>query len=380
MRERDIEQDSFTSEYPSYYKSFSCIGGICPDSCCSGWEVDVDDNSAELYKNVPFAVGKKLKEKLYRDKEGYKFHLTPDKRCPFLNDDNLCELILSMGEGALCVTCTEYPRYFFDVGKYSLVDLTLSCPEAARIFYKSHDPVRYIRDNAPLRESDWEADPYDDCAVSDDEIKDFEEDQVDFQKLNSVIRLRDEAIDLAGDRSRPLIKRLSDIVRLFVDYSRDHGEKGTLSFDNDTFFSREDATLLVQKLKTMEVVNPMWSQALQRMEKDPGGMLTEGTLFSSSGGNSCLLERFFTYLLWRYTMYIYRGRGALEVMRFCLNCTGVLLLLLGDYAENKDKYESMEHECTIEEPGSPETAFQIASRIFSRQIEHSGENINELMC
>jgi hypothetical protein len=29
----------------------------------------------------------------------------------------------------------------------------------------------------------------------------------------------------------------------------------------------------------MEVVNSMWSQALQRMEKDPGGILTEGTLF-----------------------------------------------------------------------------------------------------
>lgn len=376
MKDREIKPDSFISEYPSYYRSFSCIGGICPDSCCSGWEVDVDDNSAELYKNVPFSVGQKLKEKLYRDSEGYKFHLTSEKRCPFLNDDNLCELILAMGEGALCVTCTEYPRYFFDVGKYSLVDLTLSCPEAARIFYKSHDPVSYIRDDTPLRESDWEEDPFDDGSGCDEAL----DDSCDFVKLNSVIGLRDEAISLAEDRSRPLIGRLSEVCRLFLDYSRERGESGTLSFDEGTIFSSSDAALLVQKLKTMEVVNPMWPRALERMEKDPAGMLTEGLVFSSNGSNPCLLERFFTYLIWRYTMYIYRGRGALEVLRLCLNCTGVLLLLLGDYVKYNNEYESMKKECTIEEPGSAETAFQIASRIFSRQVEHSGENINKLMC
>ena len=27
----------------SYYKEFHCIGGICEDSCCENWEIDLDD-------------------------------------------------------------------------------------------------------------------------------------------------------------------------------------------------------------------------------------------------------------------------------------------------------------------------------------------------
>ena len=29
-------------ETPSYIKEFSCIGGKCEDSCCIGWDIDID--------------------------------------------------------------------------------------------------------------------------------------------------------------------------------------------------------------------------------------------------------------------------------------------------------------------------------------------------
>ncbi len=28
--------------YPIYLKEFKCIGGECEDSCCIGWDVDID--------------------------------------------------------------------------------------------------------------------------------------------------------------------------------------------------------------------------------------------------------------------------------------------------------------------------------------------------
>ena len=30
---------------PDYYKDFKCIAGVCEDTCCAGWQVDVDDAS-----------------------------------------------------------------------------------------------------------------------------------------------------------------------------------------------------------------------------------------------------------------------------------------------------------------------------------------------
>ena len=50
--------------FPSYYKNFKCIGSECKHNCCIGWEIDVDEETAEIYKNVPGDFGKKLRENI----------------------------------------------------------------------------------------------------------------------------------------------------------------------------------------------------------------------------------------------------------------------------------------------------------------------------
>ena len=47
---------------PSYYKNFKCIAGKCKNNCCkAGWEIDIDDDTANLYKSVNTTFGEKLK-------------------------------------------------------------------------------------------------------------------------------------------------------------------------------------------------------------------------------------------------------------------------------------------------------------------------------
>ena len=31
---------------PFYYKEFHCIADACKDSCCIGWEIDIDEETA----------------------------------------------------------------------------------------------------------------------------------------------------------------------------------------------------------------------------------------------------------------------------------------------------------------------------------------------
>ncbi|MNW49820.1 Flagellar biosynthetic protein FliU [compost metagenome] len=37
---------------PIYMKNFTCIGGICEDSCCIGWRVTFDKKAYKSYKNL----------------------------------------------------------------------------------------------------------------------------------------------------------------------------------------------------------------------------------------------------------------------------------------------------------------------------------------
>ena len=37
---------------PDYYDTFKCKANLCTDNCCIGWEIDIDENTYEKYKNI----------------------------------------------------------------------------------------------------------------------------------------------------------------------------------------------------------------------------------------------------------------------------------------------------------------------------------------
>ena len=47
---------------PDYFSEFSCIAGDCKDSCCLGWEIDIDEDSYEYYQTLPGEVGERLRK------------------------------------------------------------------------------------------------------------------------------------------------------------------------------------------------------------------------------------------------------------------------------------------------------------------------------
>ena len=124
-KRREREAGIVILRVPEYYEKFSCIASRCKDSCCAGWEIDIDEDSYAYYNSVEGKFGKRLKESMYEadpddDGGGYRFKLKGKKRCAMLNDQNLCDLYTALGEEALCEVCTEYPRFsliYGDVGR-----------------------------------------------------------------------------------------------------------------------------------------------------------------------------------------------------------------------------------------------------------------------
>lgn len=124
----------------SYYNEFKCIGGACEDSCCDNWEIDLDDGSLKLYMSQKGEFGKRLK-KCTRVKD--KQFILNGTRCPFHNDDDLCDIFIEMGEEALCQTCTNFPRHIEEFDDLKEVSLTMSCPEASRIMLAKKDKMTF---------------------------------------------------------------------------------------------------------------------------------------------------------------------------------------------------------------------------------------------
>ena len=117
---------------PAYYDKFKCLAGSCPDSCCKEWDVDVDNSSASYYRELPGALGDRLRQALTDTEDGTVMAIE-DGRCPMWRNDGLCRIHAELGEQALCRVCSQFPRLRHDYGSFAELGLELSCPEAARL-------------------------------------------------------------------------------------------------------------------------------------------------------------------------------------------------------------------------------------------------------
>ena len=112
---------------PDFYDRFRCRAAACRHSCCKGWEIDIDENTLDLYQSLSGTWKEKMDAAIVYEESGAHFRLTEEERCPFLQQDGLCELIRALGEDALCDICALHPRFYELAGPYELAGLGLSC-------------------------------------------------------------------------------------------------------------------------------------------------------------------------------------------------------------------------------------------------------------
>ncbi len=137
---------------PHYYKDFKCIAGACTDTCCAGWDVDVDPTSYKYYKSVKGDFGKRLKSVMVPSEDGGCTFTLNNGRCPFLNDKNLCDLYTALGEDKLCETCDEFPRFINEYGNVREIGIAPSCITAGELIFNYNEKLTFdmVDDGTPI--------------------------------------------------------------------------------------------------------------------------------------------------------------------------------------------------------------------------------------
>ena len=136
---------------PNYVNEFNCLGSDCIDTCCQGWNINIDKNTHDKYQklelegisnvndflNVWDKPTKKAYSAIKMKKNGY---------CPFLSKDKLCGIQKKYGENYLSQTCNRFPRREIDFITNKFVTLKLACPEAARLCLSSKNSMNIVED------------------------------------------------------------------------------------------------------------------------------------------------------------------------------------------------------------------------------------------
>lgn len=143
---------------PDFYPAFRCRMGACRHTCCAHWEIDLDAETLARYQAVTGPFASRLEAGI--DASSGSIRLGDGERCPFLNKAGLCEIILHLGEGALCQVCADHPRYRSFFSDRTEVGLGLCCEAAAALTLGHVGPWRMItvgEDGDPPREDAEEA-------------------------------------------------------------------------------------------------------------------------------------------------------------------------------------------------------------------------------
>lgn len=129
---------------PEYYEKFKCIAGKCKHSCCIGWEIDVDSDTLDYYNSISGEFGERLKNNIITEGETAHFCLAENDRCPFLNEKGLCDIIIQLGEEALCQICDDHPRYRNFYSDREEIGVGMSCEAAAMLILAQRKKTQLV--------------------------------------------------------------------------------------------------------------------------------------------------------------------------------------------------------------------------------------------
>ncbi len=231
---------------PEYYRDFHCIASACPDSCCHGWAVDIDDDSAQSYLALPGSLGDNLRKYLKQEPWGWELSLEENGRCPMWREDGLCRIQAELGENALSHVCTTFPRLRHDYGSFQELGLELSCPEAARLILEC--------ESFSLTEE----------SICGGEIPDYDEDA-----MATLLRTRGELMAFVDSKRLPIRQTLAAtlLYGYAVQEELDGGEAAVLDVAGSLAAAKDcagapDFSALLEFFKGLEILTPAWNARL----------------------------------------------------------------------------------------------------------------------
>lgn len=229
MNEEEKRNHKLQYTVPHYYRKFRCTAEACPDTCCAGWQIQIDPASMKKYRRTKGRLGSRLKNEIDWENRCFRQY---NGRCAFLNDENLCDLYLEGGgEKAFCRTCRLYPRHIEEFEGLREISLSLSCPSAAELILKSRDPLHFLHAKIPSRTESYQ---------------DF-----DFFLFTKLMDSRNLIFRILQDRSHPFRLRAA-IILAFVHDLQQRIDHHAL-FDTDNLMVRYSSpsvwTWFEQRLK-----------------------------------------------------------------------------------------------------------------------------------
>lgn len=356
---------------PSFFDQFKCIGSACTDTCCAGWEIEVDETTAQGYLAEKGAFGDRLRCEIGSEPGEYFFKLK-NNRCPFLNKENLCDIFINLGEDRLCDICREHPRFYNWFGDYTEVGLGLCCEEAERLLFSNSKPLTFVEEVTQDEEQDYsDEDEYTDASdLLDDESEECEQMLEERKAIFSILQNRKKNI---GARLKRLLLQLpyaDEMLLLTVPILEWDDPESIQKLDYNakpsTNTLKSSALFLIRFFGGMESLDETWPSMMKELEQNIDSLIdvdkaAEFLQFMKGENRLYEYEHIAVYLVYRYYPEILFD-GQIEA-KILFAAASICLLFLMDLQCFQENGVYTQHD-----------RIELVRR-FSKEIEYCPENM-----
>ena len=382
---------------PDYYKEFQCIADKCEDTCCAGWQIVIDERALSSYKrivregNVYNRTKLKMQDKTEVRKERNKvshdfrfrllamidwkesvFRQSKEKRCAFLNEDNLCDLYTNCGESSLCKTCNRYPRHIEEFEGVREITLSISCPEVARILLSKKEPVSFVSYEREGEEEYEDFDPFFFSILEDARVEMLNILQDRLLPLSQrAVTVLAMAHDMQGRINRQEMFACMDVIEKYCGQKARAYIKTYVSAGRQMEPFHELARELFEKQYQLELLREEWDMLLQEAEVMLYGkgaahyakIRHEFEAWAKAESDLTIqMEQLLVYFLFTYFPgAVYDGEVYAKVQMAVYLTWMIYELLMARWQKNNGIL-------------TQEEIVDITYR-FSREVEHSDENL-----
>lgn len=303
---------------PNYYKKFKCIADKCKHSCCVGWKIDIDNDTYEKYQTITGDFGNKLNKNIQVNDNIAYFKLDNKDRCPFLNQNNLCDIILNIGEDYLCQICNDHPRFRNFYGGVTEIGLGLCCEAVAELIVKQTEKF-----SLEIIDSD-----------NSDDYNSVDE--------NNFFEFRSQIFDILQDRNITINQRINNV----------------LNYCNINYV-KENIIDTTKFLLSLERLDNKWTNILNDLKKYDFSEAALPSYFE------IVAEQLLVYFTYRHLSGCLEDGRLLERILFIIFNYKVIEKLCRYHI---NKYHKLTYSDIAE-----------YARLYSSEIEYSEENIESIL-
>lgn len=297
----------------NYYSEFKCIADKCKHTCCAGWEICIDKDTLDAYKINNSTFSQTLKRGVNFKKS--KFRHTKNKRCAFLNDKGLCDIITNIGEENLCQVCRDHPRFrsFFD----DRIELGLGfcCEQATNVILSFTSKIEPILKN------------------DDNEQENLSVNQ------KFVLEFRQKALSILQNRTKPINDRLKELLTLCSANVKSKSDKRILK----AFLS-------------LESLDKKWTKRLKSIKK-------QALLKTTDDALSIYCEQFLVNSIYRH---LYDAEDTMWARAKTIACV-ISWWIIQSVLSKEKTAETQEFDLLLD-----------IIRAFSADVEYSQKNLDRL--